>query len=59
MLLGNPDKPEAQLLKKILNARKEDFLPYMLPYRTKKIQALPHPQKGSMKEIYKVLIRKK
>lgn len=56
LFLGNPRlKPEAQLLKKILNARKEDFFALYVTLPDKEVykRSLTR-KKGSMKEIYKV-----
>lgn len=57
LFLGNPRlKPEAQLLKKILDARKEDFLAFYITLPEKEVYKRSLLRsKGGMKKIYKVL----
>lgn len=61
LFLGNPRlKPEAQLLKKILAARKEDFLALYVTLPDKEVYKRSIKRKeGNMKEIYKVFDTKK
>lgn len=61
LFLGNPRlKPEAQLLKKILTARKEDFLALYVTLPDKEVYRRSLGRKtGNMKAIYKVLDTKK
>ena len=56
LFLGNPRlKPEAQLLKKILNARKEDFLALYVTLPDKEVYKRSLKRRvGNMKAIYKV-----
>lgn len=56
LFLGNPRlKPEAQLLKKILNSRKEDFMGLYITLPDKEIYKRSFKRKaGNMKDIYKV-----
>lgn len=56
LFLGNPRlKPEAQLLKKILNSRKEDFMALYITLPDKEIYKRSLKRKtGNMKAIYKV-----
>ncbi len=57
LFLGNPRlKPEAQLLKKILDSRKEDFLAFYISLPDKEVYKRSFLRKeGNMKEIHKVL----
>ena len=57
LFLGNPRlKPEAQLLKKILDSRKEDFLGFYISLPDKEVYKRSFLRKnGHMKEIHKVL----
>ncbi|MBI3305800.1 nucleoside monophosphate kinase [Candidatus Nomurabacteria bacterium] len=57
LFLGNPRlKPEAQLLKKILDARGEDFLAFYVTLPEKEVYKRSLLRsKGDMKNIYKVL----
>jgi adenylate kinase family enzyme len=60
LFLGGRLKPEAQLLKKLLTARKEDFLAFYITLPDKEVYKRSLARKeGSMKEIYKVLDDKK
>lgn len=56
LFLGGPRlKPEAQLLKKILNKRKEDFIVFYLTLPDKEIYKRSHlRRKSNVKAIYKV-----
>jgi adenylate kinase family enzyme len=56
LFLGNPRlKPEAQLLKKILDARKEDFMALYITLSDEEVYKRSYKRKeGNMKEIYKV-----
>ena len=56
LFLGNPRlKPEAQLLKKILASRKEDFLAFCISLPDKEVYKRSFKRKeGNMKAIYKV-----
>jgi len=56
LFLGNPRlKPEAQLLKKILNSRNEDFIAFYISLPDKEVYRRSLERKaGNMKEIYKV-----
>ena len=57
LFLGNPRlKPEAQLLKKMLDARKEDFLAFYIDLSDEEVSKRSFARKeGGMKAIYKVL----
>jgi len=57
LFLGNPRlKPEAQLLKKILNSRNEDFIAFYISLPDQEIYKRSLKRRsGNMKEIYKVL----
>jgi len=57
LFLGNPRlKPEAQLLKKILDSRKEDFLAFYISLPDEEVYKRSLKRRsGNMKEIYKVL----
>ncbi len=61
LFLGGPRlKPEAQLLKKMLNNRKEDFIVFYIDLPEKEIYIRSQKRKiGNMKEIYKVLDEEK
>ena len=61
LFLGNPRlKPEAQLLKKILNAKKQDFFALYITLPDKEVYKRSLKRRiGNMKEIYKVLDDKK
>jgi adenylate kinase family enzyme len=61
LFLGNPRlKPEAQLLKKILNKRKEDFLALYITLPDKEVYKRSIKRStGNMKAIYKVFDTKK
>ena len=61
LFLGNPRlKPEAQLLKKTLNSRKENFLAFYVSLPDKEVYKRSFKRKeGNMKEIYKVFDTKK
>ena len=61
LFLGNPRlKPEAQLLKKILDARKEDFLAFYITLPDKEVYKRSILRKaGNMKAIYKLFDTKK
>jgi adenylate kinase len=57
LFLGNPRlKPEAQLLKKILNKEKQDFIAFYINLPDKEVYLRSHQRKiGNMKSIYKIL----
>lgn len=57
LFLGNPRlKPEAQLLKKILTEKKQDFLAFYIDLPDKEVYARSQKRKdGNMKAVYKVL----
>jgi len=61
LFLGNPRlKPEAQLLKKILNAKKQDFFALYITLPDKEVYKRSLKRRiGNMKEIYKVFDTKK
>lgn len=61
LFLGNPRlKPEAQLLKKILNRKKQDFFALYITLPDKEVYKRSLKRKaGNMKEIYKVFDTKK
>jgi len=61
LFLGGPRlKPEAQLLKKLLDKRKEDFIVFYITLPDKEIYKRSIKRsKGHMKEIYKLLDAKK
>ena len=56
LFLGNPRlKPEAQLLKKILDTRKEDFIAFYIDLPDKEVYKRSLARKaGNMKAVYKV-----
>jgi len=60
LFLGGRLKPEAQLIKKLLTARKEDFLAFYITLPDKEVykRSIARSQ-GNMKTIYKVLDTKK
>ena len=60
LFLGGRLKPEAQLLKKIMNERKENLLAFYITLPDKEVykRSLARSQ-GDMKEIYKILDTKK
>ena len=61
LFLGGPRlKPEAQLLKKMLSEKKQDFLAFYIDLPDKEIYARSKKRKaGNMKEIYKMLDEEK
>lgn len=60
LFLGGRLKPEAQLLKKLLIARKEDFLAFYITLPDKEVYKRSLLRKeGNMKQIYKILDDKK
>ena len=61
LFLGNPRlKPEAQLLKKILAARKEDFIAFYITLPDKEVYRRSLERRtGDMKAIYKIFDTKK
>lgn len=60
LFLGGRLKPEAQLLKKMLSERKEDFLAFYITLPDKEVYKRSIKRsKGEMKAIYKVLDTKK
>lgn len=60
LFLGGRLKPEAQLLKKMLGERKEDFLAFYITLPDKEVYKRSlERSKGKMKAIYKVLDTKK
>ena len=61
LFLGNPRlKPEAQLLKKILDGKKQDFFAFYITLPDKEVYKRSASRKtGNMKTIYKVLDAKK
>ena len=60
LFLGGRLKPEAQLLKKILDARKEDFLAFYITLPDKEVYKRSILRKaGNMKAIYKLFDTKK
>jgi len=60
LFLGGRLKPEAQLLKKILDARKEDFLVFYITLPDKEVYKRSIKRKaGNMKAIYKIFDTKK
>ncbi|MCX6752605.1 MAG: nucleoside monophosphate kinase [Candidatus Nomurabacteria bacterium] len=61
LFLGNPRlKPEAQLLKKLLNEKKQDFFAFYITLPDREVYRRSFNRKtGNMKTIYKVLDTKK
>jgi adenylate kinase len=60
LFLGGRLKPEAQLIKKLLTARKENFLAFYITLPDKEVyKRSMERSKGNMKAIYKVLDTKK
>ena len=60
LFLGGRLKPEAQLLKKLLTVRKEDFIAFYITLPDKEVYRRSlERSKGTMKAIYKVLDTKK
>ena len=60
LFLGGRLKPEAQLLKKMLTEKKEDFLAFYITLPDKEVYKRSLARsKGDMKEIYKILDTKK
>jgi len=56
LFLGGRLKPEAQLIKKLLSARKEDFLAFYINLPDKEVYKRSLARsRGNMKAVYKVL----
>jgi adenylate kinase family enzyme len=60
LFLGGRLKPEAQLMKKLMTERKQDFLAFYITLPDKEVYKRSLARKeGNMKEIYKILDDKK